>query len=296
MPNRIIRSGFLDSEAIDKLTDAAECFYHRLLLAADDAGRIDGRLEVLRARLFPLDSSRRVSDVEKLLRECTGQSLVVAYVWGGKPFLQVTRWQRCGNATTSKCPDRAGSHRIEYVQRDTADGLKDFVTSSLVPHADGMPMGSVPHPTRLEYVDVDGNEVENGDGDVGGATAPDHAALFKKLWNELPEPFPKVRDWTDGRKKTLRLRLSSETWVHNYAAALERMKASDFCCGQSQRGSWVADVDFFLRADTVTKIMEGKYDNRSSAQTTTARFREVKNHKAQHPLADLLGPNLDGRG
>lgn len=142
MPNRIVREGFLDSEAINALGDPAECFYHRLLLAADDAGRMDGRVEMLRARLFPL-SSRRASDVEKQLSECVRLGLVIPYEWDGKPFVQLAKWQRCSPCTNSKFPWRDGGHKIAYVKRETRDGEKEFVLTSLS-HADGMPMGLDP--------------------------------------------------------------------------------------------------------------------------------------------------------
>jgi len=131
MPNRVIREGFLDSEAIHALSDAAECFFHRLMLAADDAGRMDGRVEILRARLFPLDLSRRASDVEKMLFECVKEGLVIPYVWDGKRFLQISRWQRCSPAMTAKYPDDGGGYKITFAKVDTRDGEKDFVASSL---------------------------------------------------------------------------------------------------------------------------------------------------------------------
>ena len=160
MPNRLIREGFLDSEAVHALSDAAECFYHRLLLAADDAGRIDGRVEMLRARLFPLDSSRRASDVEKALSECQQQGLVYPYKWDGRPFLQLTKWQRCSPCVTSKFPWSDGSHKIAYEKRETRDGEKEFVKTSLS-HPDAI---SIPSPR-----DTDGSRPlmppMSGDGD-----------------------------------------------------------------------------------------------------------------------------------
>lgn len=138
MPNRLVRDGFLDSEAINALGDAAECFYHRLLLAADDAGRMDGRVDILRARLFPL-SSRRASDVERQLSECMTHGLVMRYEWLGKPYLQLTKVQRCSPCTNSKFPWKDGSHKIVYVKRETRDGEKEFVVTSLsLP--DGLPI------------------------------------------------------------------------------------------------------------------------------------------------------------
>lgn len=130
MPNRIVRVGFLDSEAVSRITEAAECFYHRLLLVADDAGRFDGRIDVMRSSCYPLGTRRGIS-VENSLRECVGASLLYTYEYRDKPFVQVTKWQRCGKALTSKYPDRDGRYDITYVPLSTRDGVKDFVSSSL---------------------------------------------------------------------------------------------------------------------------------------------------------------------
>lgn len=194
MPNRLIREGFLDSEAIHALSDAAECFFHRLMLTADDAGRMDGRVEILRARLFPLDISRRASDVEKTLSECVAQGLVIPYERKGQRFLQLAKWQRCSPCVTSKYPWRDGSFRIEYVQVETRDGDKDFVATSLeygkssARDTDGI--GAVIPPMY-------------GDGDVGvdeqeqGASpaAPPTAGAKAKTGTRLPDDWRLPEAW-----------------------------------------------------------------------------------------------------
>lgn len=130
MPNRLVREGFLDSDAVNRLSDAAECFYHRLLLAADDCGRMDGRLEILRSRLYPL-GCRRTYDAEKLIAECANERLVNPYIWDGKPFLQLSKVQRSSPSITSKYPWIDGSYTIEWVQIETRDGKKEFAKTSL---------------------------------------------------------------------------------------------------------------------------------------------------------------------
>jgi hypothetical protein len=140
MPNRILRDGFVDSEAVNALSDWTHRVYSNLLVKCDDAGRFDGRLEFIRSHLFPLGTTRRAEDFRKAVEEMGGE-LVIRYEWNGKPFLQVTKWQRCGSATTSRYPWRDGGHRIEYVSRETRDGDKDFVTTSI---SDGVPTPCLP--------------------------------------------------------------------------------------------------------------------------------------------------------
>lgn len=146
MPNRILRDGFVDSESVAGLTDWAHRFYSNLLVKCDDAGRFDGRVEMLRSHLFPLGTSRRVEDFNKALAELTKARLIIAYEWSGRPYLQVTKWQRCGNSECSRYPWLDGNHEIAYIEKQTRDGPKKFVSTSLYdpllmpppPHTDGV--------------------------------------------------------------------------------------------------------------------------------------------------------------
>lgn len=131
MPNRIFREGFVDSDSICALSDWAHRVYSNLLVKVDDAGRIDGRLEPLRAILFPLGLDRPSEDLHSALADLELRKLAILYGYAGKPYLQITKWQRCGSAINSRCPWSDGSFDIEYVQRPTRDGVKDFVRTSV---------------------------------------------------------------------------------------------------------------------------------------------------------------------
>jgi len=260
MPNRIVREGFLDSEAIHSLSDAGECFYHRLLLAADDAGRFDGRADILRARLFPLDSSRRASDVGKHLAECVSLRLAISYTFASKPFIQLTKWQRCSPCSVSKYPWVDGTFRIEYVKAETRDGLKDFVKTSLS-HTDGIPIPSGGDLGALPPMYGD------GDGDGDGKSSPPIPSLSQSVfdaWNKL-EVFPQCLVLSDKRLKKINTRLEDLFFAANWQQAMERLKSSKFCQGQNERG-WRASLDWFLQPDSCAKILEGKYDNTNGAK------------------------------
>jgi len=166
MPNRLIRSGFVDSDAIDALDYDEECFYHRLLLTCDDAGRFDGRPAVLASHLFPLGVKLGTDPVGKGLMECTEQGLILRYDFAGKPFIQVTNWMKCSSAKISKWPCRAGTYDITFVQMPTRHGLKEFVASSVRPQDYHRIVGD---PPPVPPVD-DGRNTVDGDGD--GKTEP----------------------------------------------------------------------------------------------------------------------------
>jgi hypothetical protein len=131
VPNRIVRDGFVDSDAIAELSDWSHRVYSNLIVKADDAGRADGRIAVLRSTLFPCGTPHTEDDVRDAVDELVKRGLVLRYAWQDKPFLQVTKWQKCGSAIQSRFPWSDGSHRIQYVERETRDGVKEFVSTSL---------------------------------------------------------------------------------------------------------------------------------------------------------------------
>lgn len=89
-------------------------------------------------------------------------------------------------------------------------------------------------------------------------------------WNSLGDPFPKVVKLSDGRAKAVRERLKDRWWRENYLEGIERVRASKFCRGNNDR-KWVADFEFFVRPDSLAKIMEGKYGPVKASKPVTAK-------------------------
>jgi len=66
---------------------------------------------------------------------------------------------------------------------------------------------------------------------------------------------------TKKRIAAFRQRSTDKTWLNSVKEALEKLKASDFCLGNNDRG-WVVDIDWFLRPDSVAHLIEGRYETR----------------------------------
>lgn len=81
-------------------------------------------------------------------------------------------------------------------------------------------------------------------------------------WNNF-EGVRHVRGIAGKRGMAIKARLSDPDWRDNWQAALERIRRSSFCKGGGDRG-WVADLDWFIKPDTVTKLLEGKFDDAPS--------------------------------
>jgi len=131
MPSRILREGFIDSTAINRLTNFAECFYVRLLLRVDDAGRYEADAMLLRSMLFPRKANVSETSIKDAVKELIKNNLAVHYTVGIKHYLQLTNVQRCGRTMNSDYPDSTGDYNIHYACIKTVDGMKDFISTSL---------------------------------------------------------------------------------------------------------------------------------------------------------------------
>lgn len=115
---------------------------------------------------------------------------------------------------------------------------------------------------------------------------------FLADWNRLV-PFSQARAMTESRKKSLKERLKDSQWVENYKSAMVMIASSDFLRGAN--GGWKIDIDFFLRPDSVTKIIEGKYHDVGKPGKASKRIdpTEVAYQEAA-AFASAPGPSHSG--
>lgn len=78
---------------------------------------------------------------------------------------------------------------------------------------------------------------------------------------------------TEARSIQLRARLKELGGIDGWKAMLEKATASDFLTGKVTRSadhaSWSPNIDWFLSPKNVTKVMEGRYDNRKGNSRRT---------------------------
>lgn len=104
MPSRMIREGWLESHRIDALDAAAERFFLRLCLKADDYGRFHATPQILKSLLFPMKEDLRSTDMSRFLVDCEKAGLVRCYDHSGKPFVEVLRFDQRMRSKSSKFP------------------------------------------------------------------------------------------------------------------------------------------------------------------------------------------------
>jgi len=91
-------------------------------------------------------------------------------------------------------------------------------------------------------------------------------------WNIMAATcgLPKIEMGSSRRVKDMkakaRIRLADSWWHDNWQTAMAEVVKRPFLCGENERG-WKANLDWFLRTDSVAKIAEGMYDNQPAGQS-----------------------------
>jgi hypothetical protein len=130
-------------------------------------------------------------------------------------------------------------------------------------------------PERMPYQEQEQEqkqkqEQEQEQEPLRGVAAGPLPSEFLEAWNAIPQ-FVHAKKMTSKRVATLRARIADKDWSASWRQALERASRLPFCCGAGEKG-WHADIDWFLRPDTVTKILEGKYDRLRNGKPDTAEL------------------------
>ncbi len=114
---------------------------------------------------------------------------------------------------------------------------------------------------------------------------------IQEAWNAEAAKLklPQCRDMTDKRRAAIRNRWTNEAWRKEWQAALSKIKDRPFLLGSK---GWMADIDWFLRPDSVVKIMEGKYADSGMTATQErehyAHKQEIRRHEPPPPAHPLI--------
>lgn len=128
MSSRILKESICTSSKIDQLSWFEEVMFYRLIVNADDFGRFDGRLAVLKARLFPLKSTMTDKSIENALNKLETVGLVSTYKVQDKQILQLPAWakhQTIRNKKSKYPGPEAASFDDEQYQPQESDDIPD---------------------------------------------------------------------------------------------------------------------------------------------------------------------------
>lgn len=105
----------------------------------------------------------------------------------------------------------------------------------------------------------------SSDDESQSQSASDECEAVREAWNAMASAndLTVCSKITGKRLKLCRARLK-DNGLSEIQRAIERIPKSRFLLGQT--GSWSAGIDWLLKPDSVTQILEGKYDDRQATQ------------------------------
>lgn len=106
--------------------------------------------------------------------------------------------------------------------------------------------------------------------------------------------LPSVQNFSDTRKRKLRQRLKDCGGLSGWVVALEKLEASSFCRGE--RNDFRADFDFLMQAQSFTRLMEGRYDDRKPSDGSRPGGGGQQRQNFVTQAFDELDFALTGRG
>ena len=250
MPQRFLRPAITNSERWNACSFKAQSLYVRLMTLVDDYGRYDGRAGLLCGHAFSVWNEMNPKlavnpqETAALCWQLSDNKMIEIYEVEGKRYIQLTQWQERARGE-SKWP----SPDLGQILRNPADSC-----------------GTLRIPASLAI--AISHESSPSPATIGAEAPPDPFMEVLTEWNK-GNCLSECKVITDKRKVALKSRLQDAYFQKHWLQAIVKVRASAFCLGKNERG-WKADIDWFLRPDSVPKIMEGKYDDHKPKQQSLA--------------------------
>lgn len=111
------------------------------------------------------------------------------------------------------------------------------------------------------------------------ATKEYNTDIYKAVisdYNSICDRLPRVERLTKSRRRHICARLEERS-EEDIKVAFSKINESDFACGNNDRG-WHADFDWLMKnSDNISKVLEGKYDNRKKYTKSERELIEAYN-------------------
>ena len=266
MRARNIKPAIFKNEQLAECSIAARWLFPGLWCLADWKGRLENRPKRIKMEIFPGDSV----DVEPLLAELESHGLISTYGESApgelRPYIWIPKFQKHQSphqnerVNPSKLPAHPEENGIgtEALREDSGSAL------------DTEPSAHRSNPAESGILNPEsGNpEAECSDKSEALPNQPDQAApidVFRESWNAMAakRSLPQCREMTGKRKSEFIARWKDPGWRADHVEALAKIQDSPFLLGKNDRG-WKANVEWFLRPDSVTKILEENYGGNRS--------------------------------
>lgn len=243
MRSRNIKPSFWKNEELSECSAYARLLYIGLWQLCDWTGRMECRPKRIRAEIFPYEHV----EILDLLNELETHGFIERYRDGA--YLQIPTFtihqspHPNEKAVPSNVPVPLEDGTARELQRPTP-AVSCFLNPDVL-------IADTPTPEAPPEKKKAPKAKEE----------PAHEQV-RLLWNELAEQsgLNQCAAISSGRKTHLNKRLKEPYWRDNHKDAIEKLKGIRWIRGENKH-KWKATFDWFLRPDTVAKIMEGTHDD-----------------------------------
>lgn len=259
MRSRNIKPGLYANEDLAECSFSARYIFPGLWMLADCYGRLENRPRRIKMTLLPGDSV----DVAPLLDELAERGLIKFYGEGNR-YIWIPGFTRHQSphqnerAKGSKLPRHELDDHVwkEDKSESTPRVVPDLSESN---HADSLIL--IPDMLNPDTLNPD-------KGNTPAAVRDDECQQILDSWNTLAKDLDLsvCRTLTEKRRKAIKARLKAPDWREEFPEALQRISASAFLRGKKPGNDWRADIDWILQPDSVTRILEGRYDDRPNSK------------------------------
>ena len=291
---RSIKPDFWTDEKIVELSAFARLLFIGLWNFADDDGRMVYSPKKIKMQIFPADTV----DISELIEEIAHQELITVYTVCKVAYVQIAHFskhQKIDKRTPSKLPAYGNgevaapesSERSPVPSEDlraaptegkgSGGGKGEGVEEEWNLKHLGKTRGAITLTASASPGNREKNHTEQDDGQ-GSAQAGAQAYLacphqkIKDLWHTMMPELPRVVQWTDTRAGHLKARWrelcahwhweSEDLGLIWFTQFFESIRGSPFLMGRVSSGDrkpFVASLDWAVKPENFTKILEGKY-------------------------------------
>ena len=248
--SRNIKPAFFENDLLAECSPLARLLFAGLWCLADRNGVLEDRRRRIKAQILPYDDC----DAVKLIDELIERKFVQKIKREGVDYLWVVEFQKHQNPhknEESKYFDPNSEPLAPKSEGSDADA-EDAPEQHPSDPADSLLL----IPDSLSLIDEGGTP----EADQTPAAAPTNPKDVLEAFNSA---FGQRARMTDQRRKTIAIRLKDAWWRANWQKAIDKGKSLPFMTGNNNRG-WKIDIGFFIKPDSATKIIEGKYDGQPS--------------------------------
>lgn len=234
---------------------------------ADD---LDWTVEMARESIHELE------EIEFCQRFADGRHIVICKFLSWNPIENPNVAKAAGRLFEQLPPDVAMSHVLDgfkahqdHIDKGVDGGLAYLC--GLLPK--GLPKGFA-KPFRNQEQEQDPEQEQEPEQELARSAHADELAAIQ-AYNAVAEEsgWPIAQRSTEKRRRAITRRLQDCGGIDGWHTAMAKARASPFLRGEKGRGKdhtgWAPDLDFFLQESSFTKLMEGKYDDRSINQEPT---------------------------